>query len=309
MKKVGFVSVWFYLILSVCVLFCPRAYAEGGLTKIADNVYSYVDVKGASPQNSFGANAGIIIGKNGIIVVDTLISTKEAKRFLEDIRKVSDRPIKYVINTHYHLDHSFGNSVFEEIGAVVISHATDKMNLMASGEGTLKNAKSYGLTEDDMAGTKIVYPALSFTDRLQIDLGDQKVDVIYIGPSHTGGSIVVYLPDKKLLFAGDILFTGYHPFLAEGDLEGWIRTLDHIMNMDVATIIPGHGPVSVKKDVQAMKDYLIAFDRRAKELGATSKDAEYIASELKKTLPQRPEADFLIKSNIEMKYLKDRAEK
>src|SRR5512140_3087910 len=103
MKKIGFVSEWFYLICSICVLLGQQAYAEGGLTRIADNVYSYVDVKGATPQNSFGANAGIVIGKNGILVVDTLISSKEAKRFLQDIRKVSDKPIKYVINTHYHL--------------------------------------------------------------------------------------------------------------------------------------------------------------------------------------------------------------
>lgn len=305
MKRVSFVSTWFYLMFSVCVLFGQQVYAAGGLTKISDTVYSYVDVKGASPQNSFGANAGIIIGKNGIVVVDTLTSAKEARRFIQDIRKISDKPIRYVVNTHYHLDHAFGNSEFEKLGAIIISHAVDKTNLVTNGEATLKNAKAYGLTEDDMAGTKIAYPLLSFTDRLQIDLGDQKVDLIFAGPSHTGGSIFVYLSDQRILFAGDILFTGYHPFIAEGDLTGWLKVLDHVMTLDTVAIIPGHGPVSTKKDLQEMKDYLITFDRKAKELSATSKDAAYIASEIRKALPLRPEADFLIKSNIQMRYMKN----
>ncbi|HWR58971.1 MAG TPA: MBL fold metallo-hydrolase [Thermodesulfovibrionales bacterium] len=304
MKKAGSVGAWFCLILSIFVLFGQRVYAEGGLTKIADNVYSYLDVKGATPQNSFGANAGIIIGKDGIVVVDTLISAKEAKRFIQDIRKVSDKPIRYVINTHYHLDHSFGNSEFEKLGAIIISHAADKMNLVTNGEGTLKNAKAYGLTEDDMAGTKIVYPSLSFADRLQIDLGDQKVDLIFTGPSHTGGSIVVHLPDRRILFTGDILFAEYHPYMADGNIEGWTRTLDAIMSLDVLTIIPGHGPISGKHDIREMKDYIVAFDKMAKELTARSQDIEYIVAEMKKSLPERSELDFAIKANIQMKYLK-----
>ncbi len=305
MKKVGFVNVWSYLMLSVCLLFSHHAYAGQGLTKIGDNVYSYVDVKGASPQNSFGANAGIIIGRNGIIVVDTLTSAKEARRFIQDIRKISDKPIRYVVNTHYHLDHAFGNSEFDKMGAAIISHTNDKKNLEKAGETTLRNAKEFGLTEQDMEGTRIVYPAITFTERMEIDMGDQKVELIYFGPSHTSGSVVVYLPDRKILFSGDILFTGYHPFLAEGDLDNWGRALDQILHMDVATIIPGHGPVSDKKNVQEMKDYLITFDGKAKELSATSKDAAYIASEIKKALPRRLEGDFLIKGNIQMRYIKN----
>jgi len=155
-----------------------------------------------------------------------------------------------------------------------------------------------------MKGTRIAYPALAFTDRMEIDLGDQKVELIYIRPSHTDGSILVYLPDKKILFAGDILFTNYHPFLGEGNIEEWVKVLDYIMTMDVEKIIPGHGPVSSKKDIEEMKNYLIAFDKKAKELAAKSNDAEYIAAEIKKSLPQRPEGAGLILWNIQMKYMK-----
>lgn len=292
------------LVLISFLTFGQSASARQGLTKIADDVYSYVDVKGATPQKSFGANAGIIVGKDGIVVIDTLTSAKEAKRFIKDIRAISDKPIKYVVNTHYHLDHAFGNSEFEKIGAIIVSHINDKKNLQKAGESTLQNAKGFGLTEQDVEGTTIAYPVITFTDRMEIDIGNQKIELIYPGPSHTTGSIIAYLPDRKILFAGDVLFTNYHPFIADGDIESWIKVLDYIMTMDVTTIIPGHGPSSTKKDIQEMKEYLLTFDKKAKELSAQSNDLEYILSELKKFLPQRPEGEFLIKGNIQMKYLR-----
>ena len=178
------------------------AYAQQRLTKIADNVYSYVDVRGASPQNSFGANAGIIIGKDGIVVIDTLVSAKEAKKFIKDIKTISKKPIKYVVNTHYHLDHTFGNSEFAKRGASIISHINDSKNLKTHGETALKNSKNYGLSEKDMEGTKIAYPSLAFNNRMEIDMGDQRIELIYTGHSHTDGSILVYLPDKKYCSQG-----------------------------------------------------------------------------------------------------------
>ncbi len=277
---------------------------QSGLTKIADNVYSYVDVKGGSPRNSFGANAGIIIGKKGIVVIDTLISSNEAKRFIKDIRAITDKPVKYVVNTHSHLDHTFGNADFRRLGAVIISQENCKKNMEKNSEAALKNAGAFGLTEKDMEGTRIVYPVLTFNDRMEIDLGDQKVELIYPGPSHTDGSILVYLPDKKILFAGDALFTNYHPFMAEGNIESWIKALDFILKMDADIIIPGHGPVSGKKDVEEMKEYLTAFDKKAGELSSQSQDADFIAAEIRKALPQRPEGEWMIKANVRMKYLK-----
>jgi glyoxylase-like metal-dependent hydrolase (beta-lactamase superfamily II) len=309
MRKIVFKNGFFVLCFLVftfatSLILSYEALAQQGLIKIADNVYSYVDVKNSSPTNSFGANAGIIIGRDGIVVIDTLVSSKEAKRFIKDIRAISKKPIKYVINTHYHLDHTFGNADFKRLGAVIISHTNDSKNLKTHGETALKNAKNYGLSEKDMKGTKVSYPALTFTDRMEIDLVDQKIELMYTGHSHTDGSILVYLPEKKILFAGDILFTNYHPFIGDGNIDEWIKTLDYIMTMDVEIIIPGHGPLSNKKDIEGMKNYLVAFDKKAKELAEKSSDAEYIASEIKKSLPPRSEGAGLILWNIQMKYMK-----
>lgn len=303
MKKLMVFWILVFVFISFLTL-GQNAFAQEGLTKIADNVYAYVDIKGSSPANSFGANAGIIIGKGGIVVIDTLISAKEAQRFISDIRKISDKPIKYVVNTHVHLDHTFGNSEFDKIGSVIISHDATKNAMKGYGDFVMNNLGMYGFTAQEMEGTKVACPSLTFSNRKEIDLGDRIVELIYPGPSHTDGSILVYLRKEKILFAGDALFTNYVPNLRDGDIDTWVKTLDFIAGMDADKIIPGHGPVSNKQDVTDMKNYLITFDKKARELAAVSKDVQYIVSELKKTLPARPELEFLISANVQSKYLK-----
>lgn len=295
------------LILALALFFfilCQHAvYADSGLVKITDSVYSYADVKGAAAKNSFGANAGIIIGKDYLVAVDSLMSAREARRFIKDIRKVSKKPVKFLINTHYHLDHSLGNSEFAKLGAIIISQENDKANMQKAGGGMLQYAKQSGLSDQDLQGTRLAYPTLTFKERLTLDLGNNQVEIIYPGPSHTSGSVLVYVPKEKVLFAGDTLFTAFHPFLGEANIEGWVKVLDAIMAMDVAKIIPGHGPVSSKKDVADLKSYLITFDQKAKELTAKSNDLNFIVAEMKKALPPRPQLDALIAKNIQMKYL------
>jgi len=289
---------------ALCSLFGSPALAADRLTRIADNVYAYVDTKQGSKENSFGANAGIIIGRDGIAVVDTLISAKEAKRFIKAIKAISKKPIKYVINTHYHLDHAFGNAEFVKLGAVVIAQESDTRAMQKSAEATLKNAGQYGLTPADMKGTAIAYPVLSYSDRMTIDLGGQLIELRHARPAHTEGDTLVYLPERKLLFAGDILFTDYHPFLAEGNIEEWCAELDDLQAMEVEAIIPGHGPLSSKKDLAEMKQYLQQFDQQAKELAVPGADPQTLTAEMLKTLPTRAEGAGLITANLQMRYLK-----
>lgn len=284
------------------LLFATSAHAD--LTRLAGNVYSYVGEKDSSPAHSFAANAGIVIGTDGVLVVDTLISAKEGERFLADIRKVTNKPIKYVVNTHTHLDHAFGNCVFARLGATVISHTSDRALLAKEGEGTLKNIANFGLKAEDMTGTEIVLPTLTFSDRMQIDLGGETVELIRTAPSHTEGSLVVLVSAKKLLFSGDILFTDFHPFMADGDLASWMKTLDDLLAMDVEQIIPGHGPLSTRKDLAEMKAYLLQFDTMARKMAADGKDADAISSELLKNLPKRSMADWMIAFNVKSKYVR-----
>jgi cyclase len=297
----GKVSLLTAIVISMFI--AMPAFAGEGLTKIADNVYSYVDVKNSAPGNSFAANAGIVVGRDAILVVDTLISAKEARRFIKDIRKISDKPIKYVVNTHYHLDHALGNCEFAREGAIIISHMKDRKNLEKLGDQELKNARSYGLSEEDMAGTVVTLPTITFADRMTIDLGNELVDLIFVASSHTDGSSLVYIPREKTMFAGDVLFTDFHPFMGDSNVAGWVETLDYILFLDVNAIIPGHGPLSGKKDVADMKAYIQLFDKKARELAAQTQDVDKIAAEMKKVLPAKSQGEWLIPYNIKTKYL------
>jgi glyoxylase-like metal-dependent hydrolase (beta-lactamase superfamily II) len=203
-----------------------------------------------------------------------------------------------------HLDHTFGNCEFAKLGATIIAHADDKREMKTYAEAALKNASAYGLTEKDMEGTEICYPSVTFDKRMEIDLGDRTVQLIHLGHSHTGGSIIVSVPDQKTVFTGDILFTNYHPNFKNGDIDGWVKALDSLAAMNFNVLVPGHGPLSGKKDIDDMKNYLVLFDRKAKELTAKSSDVQYIVSELKKILPPRAELDMMVGANVQMKYLK-----
>lgn len=279
------------------------AQAQQGLTKVAENVYSYVDVRPGTPQNSFAANAGIVIGARSVLAVDSLVSAKEASRFIADIRKITHKPIRFLVNTHSHLDHSLGNSEFRRLGATIICQELDARSMAANGPAQLANAAGYGLSAEDMKGTVLALPDLTFSERLRIDLGGVSVDLVYPGPSHTVGSVFVHIPERKVVFTGDILFTDFHPFLAEGDLANWPKALDDVAALGAQVIIPGHGPLSSAKDIADMKEYLVIFDAKARELAAQGGDPAVLAAELKKALPPRSQGDGLIAANLALRYL------
>ncbi|MBF0183324.1 MAG: MBL fold metallo-hydrolase [Magnetococcales bacterium] len=291
----------FFITLCLFLFRVPAALAE--LSKLADNVYAYVGVKDASPAHSFAANAGIVIGRDGVLVIDTLISAKEGERFLADIRAITDKPILYVVNTHTHLDHALGNCVFAKLGAHIIAHEEDQTLLAQRGADILKNAAVYGLQPEDMVGTEIVLPSIAFSQYLTINLGNSSVRLMRNQPSHTQGSLVVYLPQEKILFSGDILFTDFHPFLADGDLPGWSKTLDDLMQLDVDKIVPGHGPLSSKKDLQEMQQYLSLFDSQAKAILAQHADTAAASASLLQQLPKRSMAEWMVEFNLKSRYL------
>lgn len=277
-----------------------------GLQKISDHVYGYVDIKNAAPATGFGANGSLVVGRDAALVIDTLVSAKEGDRFLSDIRKITDKPVKYVVNTHYHLDHAWGNSQFARQGAVVISHDNTR-KAMPQAAQALAHPEQFGLTPKDLEGTTLQGQAITFADSLTIDLGDVTVELRYPGPTHTDDSIMAYVPQDKVLFLGDMLFTGYHPFLAEGDIVHWQEVLTGLEQTPAEKIVPGHGPVSNKADLQNMKTYLREFDAQAKALcaGKKAEDAPTIAQELMKRLPQqrRTELPALVEMNLRAKYL------
>lgn len=288
----------------VLLLTAATVWGAEGLTKISEGVYAYTNIKSQSPNNRFGANAGIVVGEKGLLVVDTLASAKEATKFLADIRKITPKPIRYVVNTHYHLDHAFGNCVFADKGAVIVGHANCRRQIQKIESQALEAAKSFGMDDAALEGTRIVVPEIAFEKAMELDLGNRVVRLLHSGQaSHTAGSILVWIPGQKVVFAGDILFTDFHPYMAEGDLKGWSKALDDLLGLGAEKMIPGHGPLSGATDVQAMKAYLTAFDHHARILCAASTNLEQITAEMIKRLPQRADGHFLIQANIQGRYL------
>jgi glyoxylase-like metal-dependent hydrolase (beta-lactamase superfamily II) len=266
-------------------------------------VYSYVAVQNGSPANSYAANAGIVIGKDAVLVVDTLISAREAERFLADIRKVTDKPIRYVVNTHTHLDHAFGNCVFAKLGAVVISQEKDREGLEKIAAVALKSAAAFGVTEEMLQGTTISVPTISFTQAARVDLGGIAVELIAAAPSHSPGSAFAWVPSRKVVFAGDVLFTDFHPYMGDGDVTGWVKALDAIAALAATAIVPGHGPLSTKKDLTEMQAYITTFDAKAREMAKAGASAEAIVAELKRILPARTQGEGMIGANVSGRYL------
>ncbi|MFH0824679.1 MAG: MBL fold metallo-hydrolase [Pseudomonadota bacterium] len=172
------------IIVVLCLAVCSAVLADEtpGLQRISEHVYAYVDTKNASPAKSFGANTGLVVGRDAALVIDTLVSAKEADRFLADIRKVTDKPVKFVVNTHYHLDHAWGNCQFAKLGAVVIGHENARPH-MAESAKALAHPEGFGLTAKDVEGTTLSEPIVTFADSKIIDLGDVTVELRYPGPS------------------------------------------------------------------------------------------------------------------------------
>ena len=286
------------------IFFASSALAGSKLTPISDSIYAYVGAEDDSASNSFGANAGIIVGQDAVLVVDTLVSNNKAKAFIEDIRAITGKPIRFVVNTHAHLDHSFGNSAFAEIGATIISHANAMRYMKKASQKILKKADVYfGLNKDEMSGTRIIYPQLTFTEQMEVDLGGLEIELRHIAHSHSKGSVYVYIPAQKVLFAGDILFTDYYANMSSSDVNGWVETIDHMMSLDVEHIVPGHGPLSVKKDLTDQRDYLLVFDKNAKDFSASNNDVKLVAEKLKRIVPEKQHGERLIKSSLR-KYIR-----
>ncbi len=296
------------LILSLlCVSLMVWGEDAPKLQKLSDHVYAYVGIKNANPSaNSFGANAGLVVGEDAALVIDTLVSAKDAKRFLSDIKKVTKKPVKYVVNTHYHLDHAWGNSVFVEKGAVVIAHENSRLAMVKMEDPTL-HPENYGMTAKDLKGTVLKAPTLTFRDAMQVDLGGIVVALSYPGETHTNGSIFVVIPQESVIFLGDALFTQYHPFIAEGNYKSWKKILTDLEKTPFKILVPGHGPLSTVQDLKDMKTYMTEFDTKAKKLckGKKPEDAPKIAEDLLKELPdqKRTEMTGLIEMNLQFGYL------
>ena len=204
-----------------------------------------------------GPNTGFVAGKNGILVIDTTFSPHHATLMLRKIRSITQKPIRYVFNTHHHSDHTFGNQVFSA-KVIACRECRETMSTLLETEWSKESIQKW--TDENpewkekLANLKITLPDLIFDEKYEIDLGNLKVSLRHLG-GHTKDSSVAYIPSSKVLFAGDLIFQGRYPYTKDANVQRWLSALKTIQFMDFEVLVPGHGFLCNKKEVENLIGY------------------------------------------------------
>lgn len=198
----------------------------------------------ARPRNAGAiANAGFIVGRDAVAVIDTEGSMKAGRRLLAAVRAQTALPIGFVINTHVHPDHIFGNAAFADEGAVFVGHHALPEAMAARGAAYLASTTDL-IGDDAFAGTRLVAPTKLVTDKLELDLGDRKLLLEAWPTAHTNADLTVFDETTKTWFLGDLLFAGHAPSI-DGRINGWIEILGRMKVRKADRVVPGHGPAAM----------------------------------------------------------------
>jgi cyclase len=262
-----------FLVASLCA---QAAETPRNVTKLADGVYF---IQHADSNNGAASgNTTVIIGERQVFVVDSGFLPSVAREDIAQIRQWTNKPVAYLLNTHFHNDHNNGNKTyldaFPSLAIIAQEETRRDMDLIQPGnvermpiqlaatiaafkQGKRKNGQL--LTEDEKKEVQqllptleqrlaeyktLVYqpPTLMFVDHLDIDLGGREIQVKHLGRGNTPGDAIVYLPKEKILIAGDLLVHPI-PYTFDGYPSEWVQTLQRMAQLDADTIVPGHGPV------------------------------------------------------------------
>ena len=218
-----------------------------------------VSALGSSANRNFISNAAFVVTNDGVVVIDALGSPPLAQELLAEIRRVTDKPVRQVIVTHYHADHVYGLQTFQAAGAEIIAHARSAEYLQSDTARLRLQASREDLFPWVDETTRLVPPDRRLTGPVTLTLGGLRFEISHAGPAHTPEDIVVWVPEKRVLFVGDLVFRGRIPFVGLADSGAWVQALDRLLAYDAALIVPGHGAVSAqaRDDLQLTRDYLL----------------------------------------------------
>ncbi|WP_232081367.1 MULTISPECIES: MBL fold metallo-hydrolase [unclassified Variovorax] len=226
---------------------------------------------GSSANRNFISNAGFVVTEQGVVVVDALGSPTLAEELIKEIRRVTPQPVKYVILTHYHADHVYGLQAFKATGATVLAQAQGREYLTSDTARLRLEASRKDLFPSIDENTRLV-PADRWLDGKEttLKLGSFEFLIRHVGAAHTPEDVVVYVRERKVLFAGDLVFRGRVPFVGQADSRQWIDSLGTLIALKPRIVIPGHGPVSENPipDLELTRDYLVYLRKSMSEAAA-----------------------------------------
>ncbi|MGH9688637.1 MAG: MBL fold metallo-hydrolase [Candidatus Acidiferrales bacterium] len=231
-----------------------------GLHDLGNGCYAYLQ-----PDGTWGySNAGLIVDGGESLLVDTLMDLKLTREMLDCMRAAEPAAatIGTLVNTHSNPDHTNGNQLVTNAQVVSSTACLDEMKEQSSAPRYPMTGQAGEFFQEvlgsrfDFSGIRPVLPSRTFDRELLIHVVSKEVRLVELGPAHTRGDIVAYVPADKTVFTGDILFAGGHPVIWEGPVTNWIRACDTILDWDVETVVPGHGPIADKNGVRAMRHYL-----------------------------------------------------
>ncbi|HXJ42704.1 MAG TPA: MBL fold metallo-hydrolase [Bryobacteraceae bacterium] len=262
--------------LLLLMLFAVAGQAQSsGVRQLAPGVYLWPGDRDRRQP----ANCTWVVFKDYVVVLDANFPWG-AREILTKIRTTTDKPIRYVFNTHYHGDHSYGNSVFVDRGAAVItSQATDK-ELRTRGAAGWTNWRD---TAHSLEGARLEPASITFTDQMVLDDGTQRVELIRMGPSHSNGDAVAYLPKQKILIAGDLCVTwgfGNNVADASANYDNWLHGLERMAAWGVTTVVPGHGAVGSVEVLKVQREYLADMVYGVRSGIAAGKSADELVREI-----------------------------
>ncbi|HET7536399.1 MAG TPA: MBL fold metallo-hydrolase [Candidatus Didemnitutus sp.] len=240
---------------------------------IAPDVYFY------EGNNSLGhCNNGWVVFDDYVLVVDANFPSG-ARIALPELRTTTDKPIRFVVDTHFHPDHSFGNRLWAMEGALPVAHATTREIVEKTGPSRWEASARM---RPDVAASSLQLPALTYTAAMTFDDGRHCVELHWFGVAHTRGDTLVWLPKEKILFTGDVCVNGPHNYVADGDLAGWIKVLDAAKTLGAEKVCPGHGPMGGPEIIADQQAYFIELRRSAQAFI----DAKKTPAEVKAAAPE-----------------------
>ncbi len=243
--------------------FAPRQY--GQLVKVTDRVYLFRNI----------VNSSIIIGDDGVAVIDTQVNQMMGKRLLKAIRTITDKPILYAINTHYHWDHTNGNIIFRQEGATVVAREMTKDFMVNRAPRQEDFLRSRGFTLCDPP----FLPQQTFTYETELDLGNQPLHLVHLGKAETDDATAIRIPGEGCVVSGDTVMTGSFPIFGQPVMnEGlmanhdWINTIKELRTFNPDHVLPGHGPLAHDPEMDLLlkiEDYFLTEVRKRVEQGMT----------------------------------------